>query len=913
MPPPSRIYRGFLDFVNLMLKKILVILLSFNLVFNPLVFPFAWAQEQGGLGSEGEGDSTIITGDAESMAEVETIANTHEDTIPGGITAPEDPCTPLEVEVDCPSGVEISNDNLAEVADEADSSAITGGNQIEGAVCDALIDTGDALAGASIENEINTNIVLFEEGGEIDEDGEGEELEEESADGEEGFDVTVENKNEGTLTNQADVLADTGGNQANENGGEATIGTGDALAYANLFNLLNTNVVGSDFELYLFNLLEGQEGDINLNEIWEEIVGDGELDDLNLDGEESSDLLLLQNNNSAHLKNEVNVTASSGTNQANGNNGGAAIHTGKATGLANVVNFVNINLFGSQLFLVVINIFDSFVGNLILPRPEEFINPVPDGNFAATIFENQNLAEIQNGVTTAAETGTNETNNNGGDSFIGTGDATSSANTLSLVNTNIQRNNWFLLIINNLGSWLGRIFGWTTPDAAEEPDGENPTVFQLGLDSQGGTEDQNLESGPEVENPQIVIQNQNEAYVENEINVFASSGQNQASGNGGDGEIKTGIARALANLVDFINLNIFGSRWFLGLVNILGDWQGDTIFAYPDVTVNLTNGLDQVMVGGIVEYTLSYKNQGHDEANDVGVEFELPQGLTFLSDSSGLPLVVSGRTYSWFLGTLEVGEEGAFSITAEVNSDFSFEEPLSFWTRIIPPAYAAENEKESEIVASALIKTVDPESELGNNTSSVKTLVYLPSQAQGVDQGSPILEASARNDADTFVYPGDTIGFEITIKNKGEAPSYNTYLVQTLFNGVPEDFGADAFGIGTLMPGKVATLTFGMRLADNGGLPAGYYFTVAQAFGYDSDGNEVSSNKPRTEFEIRLGGGASSFEVLAAEEGEGETLGLLGDECPQRENILPYVLLFLLSSLWLIERNKRRSKAEGKS
>lgn len=898
--------------VNLMLKKILTILLSFNLVFSPLVFPFAWAQEQEGSGSEGEGDSAIITGDAESMAEVETIANTHEDTISGEISAPEDFCAPPEVEIDCPAGVEISNDNLAEVADEADSSATTGDNLIEGGACNALIDTGDATAGASIENEVNTNVVLFEEEEEIEEDEEGEELEEESSDGEDGSEIIIENKNEGTLTNQADVLADTGENQANENGGEALVETGDALAYANLFNLLNTNVVGSDFELYILNLLEGQEGDINLNKVWKEIVKDGKPEDLNLDDGESLDLLLFKNSNLAHLKNEVNVTAISGTNQANGNNGGAAIHTGKATGLANVVNFVNINLLGSQLFLGVINIFDSFVGNLILPRPEEFINPIPAENSAPAIFENQNLAEIQGGVTTVAETGTNETNNNGGDSFIGTGNATSSVNTLSLVNTNVKRNNWFLLIINNLGSWLGRIFGWTAPDAAEEPDEENSTIFQLGLDSQGGTEDQNLEGGPEVESPQIVIQNQNEAYVENEINVFASSGQNQASGNGGDAEVKTGIARALANLVDFINLNILGSRWFLGLVNILGDWQGNMIFAYPDMTISLTSDLDQVMVGEEVAYILSYKNQGHDEAQNVGVEFELPQGLTFLSDSSGLTPVVSGRTYSWFLGTLEVGEEGAFTITAEINPDFSFEEPLSFWSRIIPPAYAAENEKESEIVVTASIRTVDPESELDNNTSSVKTLVYLPSQAQGVDQGSPILEVSARNDADGFVYPGDTIGFEIIIRNKGEVPSYNTYLVQTLFNGVPEDFGADAFGIGTLMPGKVATLTFGMKLADDGFLPTGPYFTIAQAFGYDSDGNKVSSNEARTEFEIRLRRGASPFEVLAAEKGEGETLGLLGDGCPQRENILPYVLLFLLSSLWLIERKKKISEIKGK-
>lgn len=70
--------------------------------------------------------------------------------------------------------------------------------------------------------------------------------------------------------------------------------------------------------------------------------------------------------------------------------------------------------------------------------------------------------------------------------------------------------------------------------------------------------------------------------------------QNQAS-------IMNNIKTSAANLFNLVNLNILGSRFFMGIVNILGDWSGNTIFAYHDMAVNLTNGSGQVMVGEITE------------------------------------------------------------------------------------------------------------------------------------------------------------------------------------------------------------------------------------------------------------------------------------------------------------------------
>jgi len=882
--------------------KILAIVLAVLLWINPLIVPVAWAEGEETTTPALTGsnpvtpESTITTGDANASAEVETTANTNQDTVAGEITTPEGDCTPPEGQTSCPEDVTISNDNSAEVSDSAGSSATTGDNQITGTEGDASISTGDATASGTIENEVNSNTVILEPTPTPS-------MEPEALTGSNPVTLMVENNNEGAVSNEANISASTGENLASENLGDAEIQTGDALAWANLLNLLNTNIVGSNFEVLILDLANGENGNINLNELWKLILEANGGDSLVLaDGTTLSNLqILVQNLNQANLENNVCVSAGTGENQANENGEDASIQTGDAAALANVTNIVNTNILGSQFFFGVINILGSFEGNLILPRPERFTSQGnPDGTGSAVIFENQNQAEITDNVGALAQTGDNEENNNSGDNLITTGNATAHANTFSLVNLNIFRNNWFFLLINNLGNWQGKIFGWSAPSAEEEPQ-QGSQIFELRLGEPTGE----VEGDVQIEElPLLTFQNQNQAQVENNIQTSASTGQNQANNNQGNASIRTGNARSLANLFNLINLNILGGRWFMGLVNVLGNWTGDTIFAYPDVAVSLTNGSGQAMVGGTTEYTLSYQNQGHDEAGNVRVEFELPQGLSFISDTSGLTPQVLGQTYSWLIGTLGVGEGGSFTITVKINPDFNFEESLSFLSKFIPKAHAAENEKEKTVVVNVQIQTSDPDSNTSNNSSSATTLVYLPHQENqeeaGVDQRQPVLEISAWNNVGEYVYPGDTVTFEITVKNTGDVPSYETYLVQTLYNGVPEDFGVAKFELGTIEPGKGGKLSFGLKLADDGVLPAGSYYTIAQAFGKAPNGNGVSSNEARTDFEIRLKEVSSLFKAEAIEKEE-EILGSATTaECPKTEDILPYVLLLLLSSAYII-------------
>jgi hypothetical protein len=102
-----------------------------------------------------------------------------------------------------------------------------------------------------------------------------------------------------------------------------------------------------------------------------------------------------------------------------------------------------------------------------------------------------------------------------------------------------------------------------------------------------------------------------------------------------------------------------------------------------------------------------------------------------------------------------------------------------------------------------------------------------------------------------------------------------------------------------------------MRLGSNGILlPSGRYHTEATAYGQSPAGESVASNVGRTDFEIRYSQAADDLMTArAAGDEEEAVLGAVA-ACPlQDENILPYVLLFLLSAYWLIDRTRRTAEA----
>lgn len=350
------------------------------------------------------------------------------------------------------------------------------------------------------------------EGGDGDEELTGENEEEAPA-------LDVSNDNEAELENDIEAEADTGSNSADDNSGHAIVETGDADVGVNLVNIVNTNIIGSDFEFILSNFLDDVVGDINLNDLGITIiVGCG------IGVEECLSSLKASNQNEGAIDNDMEISAVTGNNSASGNEGVGLVRTGNASVAANIVNLLNSNIIGSGWAMVFLNIAADLKGDLIFPAEEAFEGFLGSGSSglpSGVQIENSSQAVVENSVDIIADTGGNAAQNNNGGSLIDTGNAQTAANVMTIANTNILASNWVYMTVNVSGSWDGNIFSL--------PDGLSANELSTGiLISGGGTgagtsfANNALHGG----NNSLDIANNNTGTIRNNLRIYALTGGN---------------------------------------------------------------------------------------------------------------------------------------------------------------------------------------------------------------------------------------------------------------------------------------------------------------------------------------------------------------------------------------------------
>lgn len=848
------------------------------IAFNPLVVPIAYAE-------------SITTGDAGSSSELSTEANTNIDNASGTVT-PGSGCNPPDVVVDCVSADSITNDNQADTSSSNTASAQTGQNDSSGSTGGVDLNTGKASASAQTSNQLNTNILKITEASES------AVVEEATPSGK----FSIINQNDARTQNEVSAVAGTGENSASYNAGDVSLNSGDALAVGNIFNLVNINVIGSNFQILLLNLAD-QQGDINLFKIWKEILESNPADHLTLAGDMPKNPfdLLIQNQNQADVYNNLTVTALTGKNEAN-NNGSVDLHTGDATAVANITNVVNVNITGSKFLFAIVNVLGSYKGNLILPRKEYFATPQSEGNNNRGIVINQNESLVENNVLASADSGGNEADENQGDLHLQTGDAEAVSRSLSFLNLNIFGNNWFKFLVNNLGTQTGQVNGWSSPEAQENP-ANDLTLYSTEVPSGAS-----VESGGD--DSQTKIENFNKAKIYNDIFAGAISGQNKANGNGPT-SVSTGKSTALANLFNLAGLNVFDSNWFMGAINIPGDWQGNTIFAYPDVAIAISGPAGDVKPGDEVVYNIDLENKGYDDARDVVVSFDLPKGTKFSSDTFGVSPALSGNNLKWHIGNLIAGQSASYKIRVRIDPDLKPDNLLSFWDKLVPTAYAAEEGRREQIKAQVKVSTIDPESDSKNDSAMIATSVLFSTPAVASNnseenkESTPApttIEISAKNNVNNFVYQGDTITFELQVKNTGNETAKNVTVSQDIYDGEPESTGSVDFPLGDIEPAKVVKITFGIQVTD---LKQDSYHTVAKAYG-----DNISSNEAVTYFKV-VQNALNLIPEVSAQENQSQTTEVKGIEaCPvvlkAKKQWWPHALAAMFATLWFLEMSRRK-------
>lgn len=292
-------------------------------------------------------------------------------------------CTPLQTTVSNEGAVSITNDVVVRSS--------TGGNSANNNGS-STVSTGDAYAAANVLNVANTNIVnsnymmvVLNNAGSWNGNfvlpngdffknflmGNGTSL----------GNTTLSNDGLSTINNSVSVGADTGGNSANNNGGNSLIQTGDAFAGANVYNQANQNLFGGSSVILLFRVFGNWSGGV-FNAppgiLWQQTPNGVELySDPHYDGGSSNtpcatcdSSTTLQNSDETNIKNNVEVYALTGENKVNGNKGDGIVQTGNAYAGANVVNMVNTNVYGRNWILAIVNILGDWSGSISFGEPD---------------------------------------------------------------------------------------------------------------------------------------------------------------------------------------------------------------------------------------------------------------------------------------------------------------------------------------------------------------------------------------------------------------------------------------------------------------------------------------------------------------------------------------------------------------
>ncbi|OGE29382.1 hypothetical protein A2867_00035 [Candidatus Daviesbacteria bacterium RIFCSPHIGHO2_01_FULL_40_11] len=268
----------------------------------------------------------------------------------------------------------------------------------------------------------------------------------------------------------------------------------------------------------------------------------------------------------------------------------------------NALTFANNNLSGGTYFNFVY-IYGDLIGDIILP--EEYFSQVPCSTCGADVLAantgngsdstntaavdqttnnssfQSNDANIENNMLLAATTGSNETSKNtGGDSEIQTGDVNVNGQVLNVANSNISGGDWWLVLINEAGNWIGQILG--APSNSGNFAGSDGTSFSVdengiitAVNSGNGSGSTN-NSGVSNTTNNTTVQT-NTANIVNNLNLSANTGGNSASKNtGGNSSITTGDANIIASIINMVNNNVSGSgRLFVTVIDVFGSWLGN--------------------------------------------------------------------------------------------------------------------------------------------------------------------------------------------------------------------------------------------------------------------------------------------------------------------------------------------------
>lgn len=293
--------------------------------------------------------------------------------------------------------------------------------------------------------------------------------------------------NDAVIENNLILDGNTGGNEAARNGqGDSYIQTGNTNVQANTLNIANSNIAADGvWWLAIVNqagqwvgkIIGSPDGATMAGSTGTEFVvnDDGSITALNSGNNAGSTnnttINNTQNNttvqnNTAKVSNTLDLSANTGNNEVNDNIGGDnVIKTGDAQVIANLVNFVNNNVSGGgKLMVTVVNVFGSWMGDLVTPGQKKQEKTTAQNVQSA---ENESKVGGQNVTptpTTPTTNGNNSTNTESHTTPSTQETTTNTAKVLGTSNTNSKNSGNSKLLAAGYESDLSKLVNGTTDE-----------------------------------------------------------------------------------------------------------------------------------------------------------------------------------------------------------------------------------------------------------------------------------------------------------------------------------------------------------------------------------------------------------------------------------------------------------------
>ncbi len=286
-------------------------------------------------------------------------------------TMPDVSSTP---DIAVPSSTPTSSDAIGtDAADgtDANPAADAASSNTDAPTDGTLISTGDASAVANVQNVVNTNIVnaqgfadfinlLQPLVGNIDLSNL--DFQPTICSTCAGGSLTVDNSSTADVTNDISVTADTGSNAIADASDGSTIATGGAAAAANVLNVVDSNIVNSNYLLLVMNNFSQMTGDLIL-------PGAAFFNDFLDPAPVSTPSTAVANDNTATVGNNLSITADTGSNDISDSSGSSSITTGDSVTASNVVNLVNSNVTTNNQVYILVRVFGTWNGTVFSAPP----------------------------------------------------------------------------------------------------------------------------------------------------------------------------------------------------------------------------------------------------------------------------------------------------------------------------------------------------------------------------------------------------------------------------------------------------------------------------------------------------------------------------------------------------------------